>query len=175
MLTEQQKADLTNTAIENASKLKEIKHLVQNVLWSNSGANDVFTSLEVAESECKLTAAVDRSTKQEAYDFMLNHLQDLTKTAKGLHDRWKRWIPSDQKRVIQDRLRELDLTVPVLVSMKAEFIQVKLKEEDKRQTWTAPLNPTMPTIRLKPIALPKFSGVKRDFHRWRKDWEALQS
>ena len=105
---------------------------------------------------------------------MLNHLQDLTKTAKGLHDRWKRWIPSDQKRVIQDRLRELDLTVPVLVSMKAEFIQVKLKEEDKRQTWTAPLNPTMPTIRLKPIALPKFSGVKRDFHRWRKDWEALQ-
>ena len=32
----------------------------------------------------------------------------------------------------------------------------------------------MPSIRLKPTALPRFSGNKRDFHRWRKDWEALQ-
>ena len=31
-----------------------------------------------------------------------------------------------------------------------------------------------PTIRLKPTALPKFSGYKRDFHRWKRDWESLQ-
>ena len=47
VLTEQQKADLTKTASESASKLKEIKHLVQDVLWSNFGANEVLTSLEV--------------------------------------------------------------------------------------------------------------------------------
>ena len=47
VLTEQQKADLTKTASESASKLKEIKHLVQDVLWSNCGANEVLTSLEV--------------------------------------------------------------------------------------------------------------------------------
>lgn len=30
------------------------------------------------------------------------------------------------------------------------------------------------TITLKPTALPKFTGNKRDFHRWKRDWEALQ-
>ena len=84
-----------------------------------------------SQSECKSTAAVDLSMKQEAYDFMLNHLQDLTRTAKERHDRWKRWIPSDRKKDIQDRLKELDFIIPVLVSRKAEFIQVKLKEEDR--------------------------------------------
>ena len=105
---------------------------------------------------------------------MLTHLRDITRTAKERHDRWKRWIPSDRKKDIQDRLKELDLTIPVLVSRKAEFIQVKLKEEDKQQTRTVPPNPPMPSIKLKATALPKFSGIKRDFHRWRKDWEALQ-
>ena len=84
-----------------------------------------------SQSECKSTAAVDLSMKQEAYDFMLTHLRDITRTAKERHDRWKRWIPSDQKKDIQDRLKELDFIIPVLVSRKAEFIQVKLKEEDR--------------------------------------------
>ena len=90
VLTEQQKAVLTKTANESAFKLKEIKHLVQDVLWSNFGANEVLTSLEFVESECNHTAAIDLSGKQEAYEFMLTHLQDLTKTARELHDRWKR-------------------------------------------------------------------------------------
>lgn len=132
VLSEQQKADLTKTASDGASKMKEIKHLVQDVLWSNFGENEVLTSLEVAESEFKRTAGVDLSTKQEAFDYMLNHLQDLTRTAEELHDRWKRWIPSEEKKVIQGRFRELDLTIPALVSRKADFIQVKLEEEDRR-------------------------------------------
>ncbi len=31
-----------------------------------------------------------------------------------------------------------------------------------------------PAIKLKPTSLPKFTGIRRDFHRWRRDWEALQ-
>lgn len=30
------------------------------------------------------------------------------------------------------------------------------------------------TIKLKPTALPKFTGNKRDFQRWKRAWEALQ-
>lgn len=31
-----------------------------------------------------------------------------------------------------------------------------------------------PLIKFKPISLPKFHGCKRDFHRWKRDWESLQ-
>lgn len=34
--------------------------------------------------------------------------------------------------------------------------------------------PTAPVVRIKPTALPIFSGDKRYYHRWRKDWENLQ-
>ncbi|KAK7898433.1 hypothetical protein WMY93_019286 [Mugilogobius chulae] len=30
------------------------------------------------------------------------------------------------------------------------------------------------SIKLMPTALPKFTGIKRDYYRWRKEWEALQ-
>lgn len=36
----------------------------------------------------------------------------------------------------------------------------------------ATVNSSTPAIRLKPTALPRFN---REFFRWRKDWEALQS
>lgn len=29
-------------------------------------------------------------------------------------------------------------------------------------------------VRIKPTSLPRFTGFKRNFHRWRKDWESLQ-
>lgn len=29
-------------------------------------------------------------------------------------------------------------------------------------------------MRIKPTSLPVFHGSKRDFHRWKKDWESLQ-
>lgn len=31
-----------------------------------------------------------------------------------------------------------------------------------------------PVVRLEPISLPKFTGCKRNFYRWRKDWESPQ-
>lgn len=34
--------------------------------------------------------------------------------------------------------------------------------------------PAAPLVRIKPTGLPIFSGEKRDYHRWRKDWENLQ-
>lgn len=51
------------------------------------------------------------------------------------------------------------------------------RQEDARlgSTNVASHHNVAPTIKLKPTALPKFSGSKRDFHRWRRDWESLQA
>ena len=71
-------------------------------------------------------------------------------------------------------LKGLELSFPKLASRKAHFIQVRIKEDTERLTQTMiTSNYPISAIKLKPTALPKFTGNKRDFHRWKKDWEAL--
>lgn len=173
-LIEQQKVDLTRTAKDCELRLKEIKDVIQETLWSNFGNVELSTALRAAERESQRVTDVQLSGSLAAYDFMLTHLQQLVKTAKEAYNRWKRWIPSDEQKDIQGRIKELELTLPSLVSRKADFIQVKLREEAERPALTTAPDCSSPAIRLKPITLPKFAGVKRDFHRWKKDWEAVQ-
>jgi len=54
------------------------------------------------------------------------------------------------------------------MSKKADFIWARREEEAERITPTPRIS-TYPvaTIKLKPTALPKFTGNKRDFHRRR--------
>lgn len=63
-----------------------------------------------------------------------------------------------------------------MVSRKADFIQARMKEDAGRYSQVAATSsyPT-PAIKLKPTALPKFTGNKRDFYRWRRAMEVLQS
>lgn len=106
---------------------------------------------------------------------MLSHLEQLVKAAKDAHCRWKCWVPSSEQKDTQRQVRDLELELPTLVFRKDDFMQAKSKEEAERPspTATAPGYP-VPAIRLRPTSLPKFSGMKPDFYRWRKDWEALQ-
>lgn len=173
-LTEQQKAELTKTSKDCELRLKEVKDAIQMALWSNFGDTEFSTAIRAAERESQRVGDVQLSGGLAAYDFMLTHLQQLIKTAKEAYNKWKRWIPSDEQKDTQNRIKELELTLPSLVSRKADFIQVKLREEAERPALAPVSICPMPAIRLKPIALPKFAGVKRDFHRWRKDWEAMQ-
>lgn len=76
------------------------------------------------------------------------------------------------KKDFESHLRELEICLPKLVSRKAEFIQAKI-EQDSERAVTAHSSPR-PAIKLKPTSLPTFAGSKRDIHRWRKEWEALQ-
>lgn len=174
VLTEQQKADLSKTANECELKLKEVKKLIQETLWSNFGAVELLTALRAAERECQRVTEVKPSGNLEVYEFMLNHLQQLATTAREAYSRWKRWVPPAERKATQSRIEELDFTIPALVSRKAIFIQEKLEKEAERSASAAGVDYSVPAIRLKPTALPRFTGVKRDFHRWRKDWEALQ-
>lgn len=86
---------------------------------------EVLTALQV---QAKNTAAVDMS----GYEFLLAHLQELTKVAKESFERWKRWALHEQNQDTQDRLNDLNQKIPVLVSRKADF--QKLKEEQHQVT-----------------------------------------
>lgn len=174
-LTEQQQADLEKTASECELKLKEVKTLLQNTLWSSFGDGEMSVALQVAETECERAAGVSPDMDKEAYVFILNHLKELVKDAKDVHSRWKRWMPLHVQRDIQDKLRGFDRHVPRMVARTAEFIQAKMKEDENGQDRERiQSNYPPPAIKLKPTALPKFGGSKRDFFRWKKDWEALQ-
>ncbi|KAM9744612.1 uncharacterized protein ACNS7B_011761 [Menidia menidia] len=174
-LTEQQKSDLERTANECQARVREVKCLIQETLWRTFGRAEVLIALQVAESECEHAATIRPGVEKEAYDFTLSHLKELLKAAKEAHCHWQRWIPHEKRDEIQDRLRGLEVSVPKLVSRTAEFIHVKLKEDgEKKEKTVTSQNYSLPTIKLKPTSLPKFLGNKRDFYRWKKDWEALQ-
>ncbi|XP_070403557.1 uncharacterized protein [Nothobranchius furzeri] len=174
-LTQQQQDDLEKTANECQKKLNEVKSLIQSTLWENFGIIEVSTAVKAAEAECEFAADVQPDTKQEAYEFILSHLKDLMMTAMEVYRRWKRWIPPEEQRDLQSHLQKLELHIPRLVSRKADFIQTRTEGHTGRQSLADAIpNYLVPAIKLKPTSLPKFSGNKRDFHRWKKDWEALQ-
>ncbi|KAK7925024.1 hypothetical protein WMY93_007334 [Mugilogobius chulae] len=123
--------------------------------------------------ECAKVSSVEPDSSLEVYDFMLNHLEILVKRAKESHDHWRFWAPPAEQQDFSCRMRELEFQLPQLVSKKALFIQAKLREDAGKPPVTLQAY-SVPTIKLMPTALPKFTGVKRDFYRWRKEWEALQ-
>ncbi|KAL3973670.1 mitochondrial-processing peptidase subunit beta [Sarotherodon galilaeus] len=175
VLTEQQKVDLVKTANECDLKLKAIKSLVRETLWANFGSAELSTALQAAEAECEHVAAIKPDGNYEVYDFVLGHLKELVGVAKERYSKWKHWIPSSVRRDLQSDLQKLELCIPRLVFRKADFLEMRIKEDaDHLTSLPATSSCPMPIIKLKPTALPKFLGNKRDFHRWKKEWEALQ-
>lgn len=173
VLSEQQRADIEGTANDCELKQQQMKSLLQEALWSKFGGVEILAALQVAEAECENVAAVTPDSNYEVYEFMLGHLQTVVKRLKDLHKQWQRRIPLAEQNDFLQALRELDYNVTRLESKKADFIQVRQKGEGKEMISTFS-SYSMPTIKLKPTALPKFTSNKRDFHRWKKDWEALQ-
>lgn len=66
-----------------------------------------------------------------------------------------------------------------LDARRAEFITAqRIAAEEKSAAAvdmpTTLTTQTTPIARIKPTSLPKSHGCKRNFHRWRKDWESLE-
>lgn len=173
-LTEQQKTDLERTAKECEQKLKEVKGLIQQTLWANFGERNLSLALRIAEGECKLVSSAKPNISVEAYHCMLDHLEKLVRVAREAHLQWSRWAPPPEKIDFDSCLKELELCFPKLASRKAMLIQAAgIKKDIERMPIVA--SPTqVAAIKLKATSLPKFTGNKRDFYRWRKEWEALQ-
>ncbi|XP_033975580.1 uncharacterized protein LOC117473794 isoform X2 [Trematomus bernacchii] len=173
-LTEQQEADIARTTNECELKLKEVGELLRDMLWQKFG-DELCTAVELAEAECERVARVRPDGNHEAYEFMLSHLKSLVGTAKEAHCKWQQWVPVEDQKEFRNRLKEIEREATSLVSRKAEFIMARRQEDTRSGSTNTASHPIFtPTIRLKPTALPRFSGYKRDFHRWRRDWESLQ-
>ncbi|KAK7898939.1 hypothetical protein WMY93_019792 [Mugilogobius chulae] len=173
----QYQADVEKTARECKEKLTEVKDGIQKTLWAKFGEDKLKFALKLAETVCEEVCAMQPCAELEACEFALSNLEAVVKTAKIEHDRWSFWSPPAEQTDFRKRLRELELSLSKLVSRKAAFIQAKIKE-DREEAKTPPLVSLQtfqtPAIKLMPTALPKFTGIKRDYYRWRKEWEALQ-
>ncbi|XP_056127200.1 uncharacterized protein LOC130104596 [Rhinichthys klamathensis goyatoka] len=173
-LSEQQKKDLVKTANECEKKLQELKDLIQKTLWANFGEYELTQAITTAESQVENVGAVDPSKSPDGYLFMIEQLEKLLKAAKEVHRHWKCWVPPAEQQQFQSRIKDLETILPKLTIRQAEFIGAHVREETSRLSTTSISRVTTPVIKVKPAALPKFSGIRREFHRWKKDWEALQ-
>ncbi|XP_038145790.1 uncharacterized protein LOC119786474 [Cyprinodon tularosa] len=174
-LNEQQRADIDKTASECEMKLKELKNLIQKTLWENFGEEELTMAVKAAEEKVESVMSFDSGGNKEAFDFMFDCMERLVKKTKELYTQWKCWAPPAEQKEFHLRVRELEQMVPKLMSRKAEFIEAKAKESAGKTLSTSSISYPTSVIKLKPTSLPKFTGVRRDFHRWRRDWEALQS
>ena len=168
-LTEQQNADIKKTVKDCDEKLKEVGELLGKTLWTKFG-DELCTAVELAEAEADRVGKVHTDSNLAAYEFRLTHLMSLMESAKKAHCKWQQWVPVEDQREFRSRLKELEHQSTRLVSRKAEFIT----GPPENPANTASNRNFTPTIKLKPTALPRFSGYKRDFHRWKRDWESLQ-
>lgn len=173
-LSEQQKADIGKTASECEMKLRELKDLIQKTLWANFGEEELTMAVKAAEEKVESVTSFEPGGNKEAFDFMFDYMERLVKRAKELHTQWKCWAPPAERKDFQLRVRGLEQIIPKLMSRKAEFIGAKAKEEAERVVSAASISYPTANIRLKPTSLPKFTGIRRDFHSWKRDWETLQ-
>ncbi len=58
--------------------------------------------------------------------------------------------------------------------MASEDAQTSDTSMRKKLDMTVPAAQIMPLVTIKPTSLPKFSCNKRDYYRWKRDWENLQ-
>ena len=85
---------------------------------------------------------------------------------------WERWIPVSSKEDLEERVKQLKAANNRLELRKAEFVTAR-RVAEQGLTRAFP-TPAIPTVKIKATTLPVFSGCKREYHRWRKDWEKLQ-
>ncbi|KAK7933354.1 hypothetical protein WMY93_004250 [Mugilogobius chulae] len=171
-MKEEQSKDIKATAKECEDRLEEVQKVIRETVWSEYGQPELSTSLELAEREGEVVSNAEPNIKLEAYDFMLSQLEKRMKVAKEAYDQWSRWAPAQEKKDLQGRMKGLEVGSAKLVSRKATLIQSKV-EQVVNQVATTSFQ--TPTIKLRPTALPRFDGCRRNFHSWKKDWQALQA
>ncbi|XP_037107945.1 uncharacterized protein LOC119123166 [Syngnathus acus] len=172
--TEMSKEDLK----ENFKKLTLESSRVMDANEDMKAAYMAEAHLTIVEDlDVQLKTDLEETEKDyrtlESYEFMLTHLEKLVLKAKEAHQNWNRWAPPTEQRDFDDRLRQLEVHLPQLVSRKAAFIKAaKMKSDADNEE--LPSRRPVAVIKLKATALPKFAGNQRGYYRWRQEWEALQ-
>ncbi|XP_055768950.1 uncharacterized protein LOC129844827 [Salvelinus fontinalis] len=177
-LSKQQQTELEKTFQECEVRLDEVRGMIQSNLWPRYGEDEVKSAIKEAETACDGVTqipvmAVNRDGFELRWDGAKAQVQDaITSLAE-----WEMWIPVAEKERLEARVKDLKAFRNNLEARRAGFLTAqRIAEEDKDRgrVLQMPMPAPQPTLRIKPTCLPKFSGYKRNFHRWRRDWESLQ-
>ncbi|KAI3364096.1 hypothetical protein L3Q82_010928 [Scortum barcoo] len=172
-LSDLQRADIEETEKECEQKIKEVKLLICETLWATYGEKELSLALQVAEAECENVSPNQPDTTLEAYEFKLTHLEKLVHKAKEAHQNWNHWAPPAEQKDLDCCVKGLAVHLPKLVSA-ALIKAASIKKDTGQESISVRSIASVAAIKLKATALPKFAGNKRDYYRWRKEWEALQ-
>ncbi len=177
----QQAADIEKTVGDCETKLEEVRKIVQFNLWQRYGQEELTVAVQEAEKACHHSASIPvAGVNCEGYEVQLIHLERLVSRAVETLSSWERWIPTTEKKDIESRVKQLRVENNGLVSRTGEFTTACNVERSSQISSPIVPNtalqtmPFTPVERIKPTRLPKFSGIKRDFFCWKKDWESLQ-
>lgn len=175
-LNEQQEADIDRSVNEGETKLAEIRDIVQTNLWSRYGRSELLVAILEAEKANDKAAYVPvESANLEGYEVHLALLDKRIKEAISAMSSWERWIPVELKDELDGRVKDVRAFYYRLESRRPEFATARTTNERGTGVKLLPQPATStPIVRIKPISLPIFNGSRREYHRWRKDWESLQ-
>ena len=183
-LGKQQQADLEKTLEDCDTRLEEVRRIVQSNLWFRYGEDELKSAIKEAEAACEGAHAISVSAvNKDGYELQLDGAKKLSQDAISSLTDWERWIPAEQRASLDGRVKDLKTLNNRLEARRAQFLTAQRIAEEERQGRVPEVPAQAPQaqqlvqqriLKIKPTSLPKFHGFKRNFHRWRKDWESLQ-
>lgn len=177
VLDDEEDAKLTKVTDDCDQRFDEVKSIVQTNLWTRFGQDALDAAFEEAERACTGAYSIPvESINCEVYEVHLSIAEKLIKEASKTLSAWEVWIsPSDQSD-FRKRSKDLRGSFIDLEIRKAEFARARRITGETQTTDLKPLltGHVAPVVKLKPTQLPTFNGCRRDFHRWRADWQSLQ-
>ncbi len=158
------------------AKLDEVRQTVQSNLWRRYGEDEVTSAIQEAGIACdRAHACPITAINRDGYELQLEGVRRLVHDAIASLKAWEKWIPPGQTAHLEGTVKDLRACSNNLEARRAEFLTAqRMAEEERRGREPQPMAVPQPVVRIKPTSLPRFTGLKRNFHRWRKDWESLQ-
>lgn len=182
-LNAQQEVGLKKTVTECAKRVDEVREIVRTNLWSRYGEEELVTAIKNAEVACVTADNTSVSAlTRDGYEMQLMFAEKVIDACKKLVY-WEMWIPETVKVNLRQRVRDSKAYINTLEAKRAEFVFAERKAQEEKMasglfpklgSTSTPGVQTTRIVKFKPISLPKFHGCRRDFHRWKGDWESLQ-
>ncbi|GAA6100468.1 uncharacterized protein LOC106583987 [Tachysurus ichikawai] len=176
-LNEQQQTELEKTFQEHEARL-DVRNIIQFNLWLRYGEYEVQSAIKEAKTNCDGVAQIPvTAVNRDGYELQWGGVKTKVQDAITSLAEWEMWIPEAEKEGLEGRVKDLKAFSNDLEARRAEFLTAqRIAEEDRsrRRVLQVPVPVPQPTLTIKPTCLPRFSGYKRNFHRWRRDWESVQ-
>lgn len=173
-------SDLTKTTEECHARLEEVRKSVQSKLWSRYAEGELTFTIKEAEAACEGAHAIPiAAVNKDGYELRLDGVKALVQDAVASHTDWERWIPEEEKESLDIKMKGLRTLKNLLEAKRADFLTAQRTAEEEMRKRVSEVPATLqsiqrPILKIKSISLPKFYGIKRNFHQWKKDWVSLQ-